>query len=189
MPGKDGAAALVRNGGTRCRSAVMPKSLLLLLFVPCAALAAPAGPHAATPTREHFAPPGWEGSYRELHYSPVVRIGDRVIVSGIPTPDGADDEAKARALFVELRKHLRSAGADLDDVVELQSFHVARDQAEFRERIAPVLKAHREFFKGHYPAWTAVAVSGLYSKGATFELRAEAVIGSGKAPRATIGKP
>ncbi|MFK3648286.1 Rid family hydrolase [Lysobacter enzymogenes] len=167
----------------------MPKPLLpwSLLFAACGAIAAPPAPDAAPPTREHFAPPGWESSYRDLHYSPVVRIGDRVIVSGIPAMDGADDEAKARALFVELRAHLRSAGADLDDVIELQSFHVARDQAEFRQRIEPVLKVHREFFKDHYPAWTAVAVSGLYSKSASFELRAEAVIGSGKAPRAKIG--
>ncbi|SDX97120.1 Rid family hydrolase [Lysobacter enzymogenes] len=168
----------------------MLRSLLPLCvsFVCCGAIAAPPAPQAAPPTREHFAPPGWEGSYHDLHYSPVVRIGDRVIVSGIPTPDEGDDEAKARALFVALRAHLRSAGADLDDVIELQSFHVARDQAEFRQRIEPVLKVHREFFKDHYPAWTAVAVSGLYSKSATFELRAEAVIGSGKAPRAQIDK-
>lgn len=162
----------------------LPWSLALLC---CAAAAPAAAEDAHAPTREHFAPPGWEGSYRDLHYSPVVRIGDRVIVSGIPAMDGADDEAKARALFVELRAHLRSAGADLDDVIELQSYHVARDQAEFRRAIEPVLKAHREFFRDHYPAWTAVAVSGLYSKTATFELRAEAVIGSGKAPRAKIG--
>lgn len=163
-------------------------SPLCALFVCCGAFAASSSTPAAPPTREHFAPPGWESSYRDLHYSPVVRIGDRVIVSGIPALDGADDEAKARALFVELRAHLRSAGADLDDVIELQSFHVARDPAEFRKRIEPVLKVHREFFKDHYPAWTAVAVSGLYSQNATFELRAEAVIGSGKAPRAQIGK-
>ncbi|ALN61326.1 endoribonuclease L-PSP family protein [Lysobacter antibioticus] len=141
------------------------------------------------PSREHFAPKGWEGSYHGLHYSPVVKIGDRVIVSGIPAMEGADDEARARWVFEQLEAHLRSAGASLADVVELQSFHVAADHAEFRRRMDPVLKVHREFFKDHYPAWTAVATPGLFSKDASFELRAEAVIGSGSRSKAEIAKP
>lgn len=144
---------------------------------------------AEPPAREHRAPPGWEASYHDLHYSPVVRIGDRVIVSGIPALEGADDEAKARWLFQQLQAHLRSAGASLDDVVELQSFHVARDHAQFRRRLAPVMKVHREFFKQHYPAWTAVATPGLYSKDASFELRAEAIVGSGRRAKAEIALP
>lgn len=143
----------------------------------------------AAPARVHLAPSGWESSYHELHYSPVVRIGDRVIVSGIPALEGADDEAKARWVFAELERHLRSAGAGLEDVIELQSFHVAADHAEFRRRIAPVLKVHREFFQRHYPAWTAVATGALYSKDASMELRAEAVIGSGRRARAEIALP
>lgn len=152
-----------------------------------AAMPAHAGEQATT--REHFAPPGWEGSYLDLHYSPVVKVGDRVIVSGIPALEGADDEAKARWAFEQLRAHLRSAGAAPEDVVELQSFHVAADHDSFRRRIEPVLKAHRELFKDHYPAWTAVAVPALYAQQASFELRAEAVIGSGRAPKAAIAAP
>jgi enamine deaminase RidA (YjgF/YER057c/UK114 family) len=163
------------------RSLILPATLCL-----APALPAVAAPPDSAPAREHFAPEGWESSYHDLHYSPVVKIGDRVIVSGIPALEGADDEAKARWLFQQLQAHLRSAGASMDDVVEMQSFHVARDHEEFRRRIAPVLKVHREFFKDHYPAWTAVATSGLYSKDASFELRAEAIIGSGKRAKARI---
>ncbi|ATE74111.1 Rid family hydrolase [Lysobacter capsici] len=162
--------------------------LFVLPIALCCAGAASAQ-SASAPTREHFAPKDWEGSYHDLHYSPVVKIGDRVIVSGIPALEGADDEAKARWLFQQLQAHLRAAGASLDDVVELHSFHVARDHEEFRRRLAPVLKVHREFFKDHYPAWTAVATPGLYSKDASFELRAEAIIGSGRAARAEIAVP
>lgn len=152
---------------------------------------APAGPAAAAaaPTREHFAPPGWEDSYHGFHYTPVLRIGDRVIVSGIPASVGADDEAKIRWAFQQLEAHLKSAGASLDDVVELTSFHVARDHEEFRRRTEPVLKVHREFFKHHYPAWTAVGTTALFSKGAPMEIRAEAVIGSGRRARAEIALP
>lgn len=156
--------------------------LLVLLAVAGTAAAQPA-------TREHLAPAGWEGSYHGLHYSPVVKIGDRVIVSGIPASEGASDEDKIRWMFQQLEAHLRSAGATLEDVVELQSFHVARDHAEFRTRIEPVLKVHREFFKDHYPAWTAVGTTALFSGNAPMELRAEAIIGSGRRAKADIPQP
>jgi enamine deaminase RidA (YjgF/YER057c/UK114 family) len=159
--------------------------LTTLLLLTGAAHAQP----PAAPTREHLAPRGWEGSYHRLHYTPVVKVGDRVIVSGIPAIEGKDDEAKIRWAFQQLELHLKAAGATLADVVELQSFHVAKDHAEFRKRIEPMLKVHREFFKDAYPAWTAVATPALYSSDAPVEIRAEAVIGSGRRPRANIPKP
>lgn len=138
------------------------------------------------PTRVHMAPTGWEDSYLDLHYTPVLKVGDRVIVSGIPAAVGDTDEDKIRWMFDQLKAHLERAGATLDDVVELQSFHVARDHAEFRKRIEPMLKVHREVFKDRYPAWTAVGTTALYSEGAPVELRAEAIIGSGKRARVEV---
>ena len=143
----------------------------------------------ATPTREHLAPEGWEDSYHDLHYTPVLKVGDRVIVSGIPAVVGETDEDRIRWMFRQLEAHLARAGATLADVVELQSFHVARDHAEFRRKLEPMLKVHREVFRDHYPAWTAVATPALYSADAPVELRAEAIIGSGRAPKSDIAKP
>jgi enamine deaminase RidA (YjgF/YER057c/UK114 family) len=163
------------------------KPALVLLLSPLLAAAASAASPAAS--REHLAPSGWEGSYHEIHYTPVLKIGDRVIVSGIPASQGANDEEKIRWAFKELERHLQSAGATLADVVELQSFHVAGDHAEFRRRVEPVLKVHREFFRDHYPAWTAVGTTALFSEGAPMEIRAEAIIGSGRNPRADIARP
>lgn len=162
------------------------RRLCLSAVLSCLACAASA---QQPPVREHFAPPGWEGSYHGLHYTPVVRVGDRVIVSGIPAIEGDTDEAKIRWAFQQLQAHLEKAGAGMADVVELQSFHVARDHDEFRRRIEPALKVHREFFKDHYPAWTAVGTTALYSKDAPMEIRAEAVIGSGARARADIPVP
>lgn len=145
---------------------------------------------AAEPaSREHLAPAGWEGSYHELHYSPVVKIGDRVIVSGIPAGQGDTDEAKIRWMFGQLKLHLEAAGARMEDVVEMTSFHVANGHEDFRKRMEPVLKVHREFFKDHYPAWTAVGTTALFSADAPMELRAEAIIGSGQRAKAEIAKP
>ena len=144
---------------------------------------------ARPPAREHLAPPGWEGSYHSIHYTPVVRIGDRVIVSGIPAIEGETEEAQIRWAFAQLKQHLETAGASMEDVVELQSFHVARDHAEFRKRIATVLKVHGEFFHDRYPAWTAVGTTALYSEGAPMEIRAEAIIGSGRTAKVAIPAP
>lgn len=144
---------------------------------------------AQSPTREHLAPQGWEGSYHSIHYTPVMKIGERVIVSGIPALEGDTEEARVRWAFAELQRHLEAAGATLDDVIELQSYHVARDHAEFRTRLATVLKVHGEFFHDRYPAWTAVGTTALYSEGAPMEIRAEAVIGSGRAAKVSIPAP
>ena len=144
---------------------------------------------AAGPTREHLAPAGWEGSYHQIHYSPVVKIGERVIVSGIPAGADGSEEEKIRWAFQQLKLHLETAGASLADVVELTSFHVAADHAQFRQRMEVVLKVHREFFPDHYPAWTATGTTALFSEGALMEVRAEAIIGSGKRPRAEIPVP
>lgn len=161
------------------------RRLCLSIALLCAVNSVP----AQSASREHFAPKGWEGSYHGLHYTPVVRIGDRVIVSGIPALEGDTEEAKIRWAFQQMQAHLEAAGASMADVVELQSFHIAKDHDEFRRRIEPVLKVHREFFKDHYPAWTAVGTTALYSGSAPMEIRAEAVIGSGARARADIPKP
>lgn len=163
-----------------------PRALALAALLITAPLFVNAEPPG---TREHLAPAGWEGSYHGLHYTPVLKIGDRVIVSGIPAIEGDTEEAKIRWAFAQLKAHLETAGATLEDVVELTSFHVARDHAEFRARVEPVLKVHREVFKDHYPAWTAVGTTALFSKDAPMEIRAEAVIGSGKRPGSAIPPP
>lgn len=163
-----------------------PQALSSLLLLPLAASAFANEPAA---TREHLAPPGWEGSYHAVHYTPVMKIGERVIVSGIPASLGESEEAKIRWAFEQLKRHLEQAGATLADVVELNSFHVARDHAEFRARMEPVLTVHAEFFPDRYPAWTAVGTTALFSGGAPMELRAEAVIGSGRDARVAIPKP
>ncbi len=144
-----------------------------------------AGPALAesSASREHIVPRGLERAYTDYHYSPVVKVGNQVIVSGIPAGPGETYEAQVRSMFERLKVHLESAGATMVDVVELTSFHAAAKdtagfQAEF-ERLKPI---HHEFFPDHYPAWTAVGTTTLLANGAPVELRAVAIIGSGKNP-------
>ena len=151
--------------------------------------AAPAAAQDA-PTREHLAPPGREASYHRWHYTPVVKVGDTVIVSGIPAGRGATYEEKVRGMFEELRQHLAAAGATLADVVELTSFHAEpKTSAEFQAEFARFAPIHHAYFSSHYPAWTAVGTTALLADGAPVELRAVAMIGSGRAPKADIPLP
>ena len=142
------------------------------------------------PAREHLAPPGMERSYHEYHYTPVVRIGDMVIVSGIPASGGDTYEAKVRQMFKALKSHLETAGATLADVVKLTNFHPeATDAESFGKEFARFAPIHHEYFPSHYPAWSAVGTTALLQPGAPVELRAVAVIGSGRNPRAHIAAP
>ncbi|HZH43481.1 MAG TPA: Rid family hydrolase [Lysobacter sp.] len=165
------------------------KPTSLLFAAALAVIAAPASAQDA-PTREHFAPRGLEAAYHDWHYTPVVKVGDTVIVSGIPAARGDTYEAKVRWMFEELKRHLATAGATMADVVELTSFHATpKDSAQFREEFAKFAPIHHEYFPDHYPAWSAVGTSALLANGAPVELRAVAVIGSGQRPRADIPKP
>jgi enamine deaminase RidA (YjgF/YER057c/UK114 family) len=159
-------------------------AVLVLAFSPFLASA------QGAPSREHFAPRGMEASYHLVHYSPVVKVGDTVTVSGIPAGMGDSYEAKVRHMFESLKAHLATAGATLKDVVELTTYHAGpTDPQAFGAEFAKFAPIHHEFFPRHYPAWTAVAVSALLQPGAPVEMRAVAVIGSGRAPRADIPPP
>lgn len=93
-------------------------------------------------------------------YTPIVRTGDWLIVSGqVGIADGALVEGGLRAELTQamsnLRALLESEGASLDDVVKTTVFLVDMDDyAEMNEIYTSVLGDHR-------PARSAVAVAAL----------------------------
>ena len=159
-------------------------AILLAAFTACANAADPA------PTREHLAPPGMEAAYHDWHYTPALKVGNTVYVSGIPAVGPGSYEDKVRRMFGALKRQLELAGATPADVVELTTYHLQpTDATSFQqefERFAPI---HHEFFPNHYPTWSAVGTTALLSPGAVVEMRAIAVIGSGRAPKADIPLP
>nr|WP_225444509.1 Rid family hydrolase [Pseudomarimonas arenosa] len=167
-----------------------------LLVSGCVSIRAERGSAEATataspaPSREHFAPPGWAGSYHQFGYTPVVRVGDQVIVSGIPAAVGNSYEERVEWMYQQLKAHLQAAGAELADVVELSSFHTEpTDTASFQAEFRRYLPIHRKYFPDHYPAWSAVGTTALLAEGAPVELRAVAIIGSGRQPRSHVAPP
>lgn len=74
--------------------------------------------------------------------------------------------------------------------MELTTFHTGpADPQSFQAEFARFAPIHHEFFPTHYPAWSAVGTSALLAPGAVVEMRAVAMIGSGRAPKADIPKP
>jgi enamine deaminase RidA (YjgF/YER057c/UK114 family) len=139
--------------------------------------------------KQIFVPPGMEGAYDAVHYAPVVRVGNMVIVSGVPAAGPGEFEDQLRRMFGRIKDNLVAAGASLEDVVELESFHRgAPDTAAFQAEFRRVRQIHGEFFKDNYPAWTAVGNSVLLAQNALVEMKAVAIVGAGKGAVVHRGK-
>ena len=120
----------------------------------------------------------------------MVKVGETVIVSGIPASGEGTYEEKLRGMYTRAKELLESAGATIDDVVELTTFHTGpKDSAAFRAEFERYMPIHREFFGEHRPAWTAVGTSALLSPTAAVEMRIVAVVGSGKNSRVVRDEP
>ena len=113
--------------------------------------------------------------YEAHRYSAAIRSGDLLFVSGqvgsredgTPEPDF---ERQVRLAYDNLTAVLRAAGASLDDVVDVTTFHT--DPAT---QIETVMKVREAVLGGApYPNWTAVGVNWL--AGFDFEIKAIARI-------------
>mgnify|MGYP001828555264 CR=1 FL=1 len=126
-------------------------------------------------------PPAWQGAY-DFGYAPAIRVGDWVILSGIPAAGEGTSEDKIRRMYTRAEELLKASGATIEDVVELTTFHLEPDgTAEFRAEFDLYMPIHRAFFGEHRPAWSAVGTSALLAHGAVVEMRVVAVAGSGQA--------
>jgi enamine deaminase RidA (YjgF/YER057c/UK114 family) len=105
--------------------------------------------------------------------APGLRIGDLIFVSGqlgidangtIPT-DGAE---QAELAFLALKRVLAEAGAGLEDIVQLQTFH----KGGMAESNAWFLPVKNRFILAPYPSWTGVGVADIGGEGAVIEIGA-----------------
>lgn len=122
----------------------------------------------------------WEKWSDRLTFSPAVRVGDLLFISGLTATDenlnivGPNDiVAQTRHIFVKMGDILTAAGGGFDNVVETVDYFVT---LEGYSRTAEV---RREFFKGPpYPAATGVQVARLIRDDALIEIKALAVLTS-----------
>ncbi|MEO1015136.1 MAG: RidA family protein [Pseudomonadota bacterium] len=142
-----------------------------------AALAAGVTSSASAADREVIVPDAWKRSYEDLHYAPAVRAGDLLILSGVvaglgPDPDDTDAAAGYDRAFKAIGQILKEAGADWDDVVEIQTFHT-----DLPAQIAEFGAVKDRYIKEPYPAWTAIDIDRLYPDRGLVEIKITAYTG------------
>ncbi len=106
------------------------------------------------------------------HFSPVLDSGDFVFFSGVTGTRAdlsvaADPETQFRDAFGFLKANLAVADLTFDDVVEMTTYHV-----DLRRHLGAFIRVKDEFVLPPYPAWTAIGVSELITKGTLAEIRA-----------------
>lgn len=127
-------------------------------------------------TRGPIIPEGTQGSYDRFHFAPAYRVGDTIYVSGVigVGPDGAvpiDAGDEFVAAFSQLAATLEAAGATLDDIVEMTSFHT-----DMPATLGGFMAARDAVLSEPWPAWSAIGCTALAIPGARAEVKATAVI-------------
>lgn len=125
--------------------------------------------------REVIIPPGMENLYEQFHYAPAVRVDNTLYIAGqvgrdaqLQVVEGA--EAQYVQAFENLKKVLAAAGATLEDVVDIVTYHTdMRDIMRF-------LEVKNRYFTKDYPAWTAIGTPALAMPGLLVEIKATAVL-------------
>ena len=121
-------------------------------------------------------PPSLKAVSEAFQFAPAVRIGDQILVSGIAGVDAEgrlppDFRSQAENVFTTLEAILNEAGATLDDVASLNSYHVGDLHSQLRELVD--IKATR--IRPPHPAWTGVGVTQIGVPGALLEISAVVV--------------
>src|SRR6267142_6041220 len=125
-------------------------------------------------------PPSLKAASETYQFSPAVRIGDQILISGIAGVDvegrlPPDFRSQAENVFTTLAAILNEAGATLDDVASLNSYHVGDIHSQLRELVD--IKATRT--QAPHPIWTGVGVTQLGVPGALLVISAVVVAAKG----------
>lgn len=113
---------------------------------------------------------GRHALYDAHKYSPAIRSGDLLLVSGqVGSRDDGSPEPvfqdQVRRAFANLRAVLAAAGCTFDDVIDVTSFHTDPET-----QFEAVMKVRdEEIGEAPYPSWTAVGVNWL--AGFDFEIK------------------
>jgi len=124
---------------------------------------------------------GWPGG---LPVSAACRSGDYVFVAGqvASTANGAveprgDHGGQARAAYEHVARALASAGAAMDDVLDICSFHLDP------RGMVPCEGVHMDTWRDtpipNAPAWTAIGMPGMWLPGALAQYRVIADVSPG----------
>jgi enamine deaminase RidA (YjgF/YER057c/UK114 family) len=120
--------------------------------------------------RRSITPPELSAYQTGWHMSPGIESNGLLFLTGMTghRPNGAspDPETQIRDAFAKVESVLNEAGLDTSHIVEMTSYHVG-----IHDHIDTFRRVRDDFIAEPYPAWTAIAVTGLISEGTIVEIR------------------
>ena len=109
--------------------------------------------------------------FNDWGFSPAIESNGFIFVSGCTgtmdtgtVPEG--NEAQTRVAFGKIQLRLIEAGVDFPNIVEMTTYHVG-----LQNHLEQFIAVKGEFILEPFPAWSAIGVSELVSKGAIIEIR------------------
>ncbi|KQY08898.1 translation initiation inhibitor, yjgF family protein [Rhizobium sp. Root73] len=137
-----------------------------------------------TSTGKVVVPAVLKDDVEQFHYAPARRAGDFVFLSGVVASNGLSAPMDAegfrhelRRAFILMEQLLHACQARMDDVVELQMFHVFGSDRLILDKagqLAAIAAVRDEFFPAPYPACVELAVADLNPEGGLVEIKATA---------------
>ncbi|UTW55973.1 Rid family hydrolase [Kordiimonas sp. SCSIO 12610] len=109
----------------------------------------------------------------KFHFSPAVRAGDTIYLSGVVAGAFAGDKPigreefkeSVRRVFENIAATIKAAGADINQTVKIQTFHVFDSPWITIDKVAQVevvAEVKNEFIGEPHPAWTAIGSTALF---------------------------
>ncbi len=119
-----------------------------------------------------------------VHFSQGWKVGNMIFVGGQISADEKgrpiapnDIETQTRNVFENVRAVLREVGADMKDIVKLNTYYVDDSTGEgSREFWEKMTRVRMEYIPEPGPSATAVKVSGLAYDGLVIEVEAIAIV-------------
>ncbi len=152
----------------------MSKKLLAVIL---AAITLPAFAEGGRQKAEIIVPDAARESYENMGYAPAVKVGDTIYVSGVISVlrgEGSYEERYAlgfRDALMWIDEILREAGASLDDVVDITTFHT-----DLQRQLQTAIRVRMDVMNAPHPAWTAVGTTALASPNGVTEIKVVAVV-------------
>lgn len=122
-------------------------------------------------------PENHKTSYDDWGYAPAIRVGNTIYLSGVVSGligDGTYEDRYARGFRQALERIesvLKEAGASLDDVVDIMSFHT-----DLQRQLEVAVKVRMEVMSPPHPTWTAVGTTALATPDGQTEIRVIAYV-------------
>jgi enamine deaminase RidA (YjgF/YER057c/UK114 family) len=118
--------------------------------------------------------PGWN---KKLTFSPAVRAGDFIFVSGLTATDEegnllhrGDIVEQTRAIYQKIGRILAAYGAGLEHIVDTLEFFIPDP------RYNQTAKVRRDLFGGIFPTAAGIPVQSLIREGALIEIKVVAYV-------------